>query len=201
MAWRDLLADALTALGEYDEAESVLKPLMELAQDRRHHSTLAAASRAYGNMLAARQAPEAAHQAFSAGLEHVAQVPHLFERARLRLDHGTFLRRTGRRAAALAELEEAHHLLTGLGAAPFLVRCERELAACGRPVAADGPLPGRLTPQELAVGRLAASGMTNRRIARELILSVKTVEYHLGNAYAKLGIGSRVGLAAALGPE
>ncbi len=77
-----------------------------------------------------------------------------------------------------------------------------ELAACGR-------APGRvalarhpvLTAQELTVTRLAVRGMTNRQIARELVLSVKTIEYHLGNAYAKLGINSRMELGHRLAPQ
>ncbi|MGW0199471.1 response regulator transcription factor, partial [Nonomuraea sp. NPDC003201] len=56
----------------------------------------------------------------------------------------------------------------------------------------------RLTPQEQAVARLVATGMTNRQVARELVLSVKTIEYHLGNAYAKLGVSSRVALTTKL---
>ncbi|GAA3153931.1 hypothetical protein GCM10020001_091930 [Nonomuraea salmonea] len=45
---------------------------------------------------------------------------------------------------------------------------------------------------------LVAGGLTNRQIARELLISVKTVEYHIGKIYTKLGIGSRVALTAAL---
>ncbi len=55
-----------------------------------------------------------------------------------------------------------------------------------------------LTPQEHAAARLAARGLTNRKIARELVLSVKTTEYHLGHAHAKLAVRSRAGLAAVL---
>ena len=58
-----------------------------------------------------------------------------------------------------------------------------------------------LTPQELTVGNLAAQGLSNRQIARELALSIKTIEYHLGHIYAKLGLTSRVGLVAALAPS
>ena len=53
-----------------------------------------------------------------------------------------------------------------------------------------------LTPQELAVARLVVSGMTNREIATELMISTKTVEYHLSNVYAKLGVRSRSELRA-----
>jgi DNA-binding CsgD family transcriptional regulator len=55
-----------------------------------------------------------------------------------------------------------------------------------------------LTPSELRVARLAAQGRSNREIADTLVISVRTVEMHLGRTYAKLGIGSRGGLGAAL---
>jgi DNA-binding NarL/FixJ family response regulator len=48
------------------------------------------------------------------------------------------------------------------------------------------------------VAQLAATGRTNQQIARELVLSVKTVEYHLGHVYAKLLVTSRVQLASSL---
>jgi DNA-binding NarL/FixJ family response regulator len=55
-----------------------------------------------------------------------------------------------------------------------------------------------LTSQELVVARLASAGRTNREIAGELVVSVKTVEYHLRNAFQKLGITRRRELAARL---
>jgi DNA-binding NarL/FixJ family response regulator len=55
----------------------------------------------------------------------------------------------------------------------------------------------RLTPQELSVANLAATGMSNREIAGELVISVKTVEFHLSNVFAKLGVTSRARLARA----
>jgi DNA-binding NarL/FixJ family response regulator len=65
-------------------------------------------------------------------------------------------------------------------------------------LAVNGPA---LTPQEAAVARLVASGLTNREVATELVLSVKTVEYHLGKVFAKLGLTSRSQLAARLARE
>jgi DNA-binding CsgD family transcriptional regulator len=56
-----------------------------------------------------------------------------------------------------------------------------------------------LTPQELRVARLAAAGRTNREIAVELYVTLKTVEGHLARAYAKLGIDGRRDLVRALG--
>jgi DNA-binding NarL/FixJ family response regulator len=55
-----------------------------------------------------------------------------------------------------------------------------------------------LTRQEQAVARLVADGHTNRETAAALVVSVKTIEYHLGNTYAKLGVTSRTQLALAL---
>ncbi|HEV2812119.1 MAG TPA: helix-turn-helix transcriptional regulator, partial [Solirubrobacteraceae bacterium] len=56
-----------------------------------------------------------------------------------------------------------------------------------------------LTPGELRVARMAAAGATNREIAETLFVTRKAVEWHLGNAYRKLGVSSRRELPEALG--
>ena len=196
--WRDLLADALVASGRPAEAEEVLTALEWRAVHRSRTSTLAAVCRIRGNLYAARREPKRARDAFAEALDRAARIDLPFERARIELDFGAVLRRTGRRAPALEHLRAARTGFAELDAVPFLQQCDRELAACG--AAPDGtPAPWarqRLTPQEHAVSQLAATGLTNRQIARELVLSDKTVEYHLSHAYAKLGIRSRVELAA-----
>ena len=77
-----------------------------------------------------------------------------------------------------------------------MIRCERELRAGG--VGARGGVRGdeTLTPGEEAVANLVAQGYSNRDVASELYLSVKTVQFHLTRVYAKLGIASRTELAA-----
>ncbi|MFD0416993.1 AAA family ATPase [Streptomyces sp. NPDC127108] len=210
--WQPLLGDALVQVGELAEAEAVLGPFEERARARGRHASLAAAARARGNLAAARRDPKRAQAAFARAQDHAAQVPAPFGRARVELDHGSFLRRIGRRSLAIAQLQAAYTTMTALGAAPYRALCLRELNACGRAVpdlpadgrerdAAADALDGTLTPQELAVARLAAQGLTNRQIATALALSVKTIEYHLGHTYAKLGITSRIGLVQRLGPQ
>ena len=190
--WHDLLVDALVAVGEHDQAAAVLGPFEARAATRGRHSALAAAARARANLEAARGNHARADQAFQTGLTHAAQVDLPFDRALLQLAYGGFLRRAGKRTLAAAQLHDARAALTRLDAQPDLERCERELAACGlRPRRRTEHDTARLTPQELAVARLAASGLSNRQAARELVISVKTVEYHLGNVYAKLQITSR----------
>ena len=89
-------------------------------------------------------------------------------------------------------LEAASETFTNLGAEPWVLRCATELAGSGlHPASRRGGDLAALTSQELVVARLAAAGRTNREIAGELVVSVKTVEYHLRNAFQKLGITRR----------
>ena len=85
-----------------------------------------------------------------------------------------------------------------LQAVPFLDRCGDELTACGLHPARRilGATP--LSPREQSVVRLVARGLTNRQIAAELVISVKTVEVHLGHIFAKLEVSTRTQLAAKL---
>lgn len=72
------------------------------------------------------------------------------------------------------------------------------LAAGARPRRKELKGAASLTPSERRIVELAAAGQTNREIAQALFVTAKTVETHLGHAYTKLGVGSRVELATAL---
>ena len=88
--------------------------------------------------------------------------------------------------AAELELEAARGVFERLGAAPDVARIDA-LRAVTR-----GDSHG-LTPRELEVLHLVAAGKTNKAIAAELVLSERTVDRHVSNIFAKLGVSSRAG--------
>ena len=110
------------------------------------------------------------------------------EEAQTRLDYGRFLRRDGQRRAALRELSAARWLFAGLGARPFTERCDAEL---GQEPAAERAARLPLTARQLAVARAVASGKSNREMARQLYISVKTVEFHVSQILVRLGVDGR----------
>jgi DNA-binding CsgD family transcriptional regulator len=127
--------------------------------------------------------------------------------ARLELAHsltelGAALRRAGRRAAAGEPLAEALELAVRCGARRLAARAREELRATGaRPRRVWRTGVEALTPSELRIVRLAAEGRTNREIAHELYVTLKTVEGHLSRAYAKLAIKGRAELPGVLEQE
>jgi DNA-binding CsgD family transcriptional regulator len=200
-SWADLLAEALAATGRIDEAAALLPPHEQRAEERGRPSAVARMARARGRVEAAAGRPERAEEAFARAVTAAVEAGYPFERARVELAAGSFLRRTGRRRRAVELLESAHHTFTALGARPWAQRCGTELAGSGLHPA-DRAIRDRavLTSQELVVARLAAAGRSNREIAAELVVSLKTVEYHLRNVFQKLGITRRRELAARLVP-
>ena len=122
-----------------------------------------------------------------------------FEHALVSLDDGRRLRVAGGREAAVAQLGRAHRLFSDLGADPYVRACAAELADLEVAASPDSPAGALgLSRAEMAVARLVATGLTNREVASQLYVSVKTVEYHLRNSYMKLDITSRRALTALL---
>jgi ATP/maltotriose-dependent transcriptional regulator MalT len=197
-AWQDLYAEGLVGLGRADEADAFLRPHEERAADRGRCSSIARLARARGRVEAARGRPDRAEAAFERAVDAARRVPLPFERAKVELAAGGFLRRAGQRRRAAELLTAALATFERLGAGPYVQRCRVELAGSGL---APAPRDGRgalLTSQELVVARLAAAGRTNREVAADLVVSVKTVEYHLRNAFQKLGISRRTQLGERL---
>jgi DNA-binding CsgD family transcriptional regulator len=115
-----------------------------------------------------------------------------FDFARVQLAHGERLRRTRATAESRKPLGAALVTFEHLGARPWVERAEKELRAAGWNRRSPGESKAHtLTPQELEIARLAASGLTNKQIAERLFLSHRTVGAHLYQIYPKLGITSR----------
>lgn len=137
---------------------------------------------AHGEPLAARD-----HYASDLLCPETQRTP--FGYAGLLLSLGHLERVLGNRREALNHLTKARQIFARLRAIPAEQQCLAELAACGQQPGVAFPL--RLTPREEDVASLAARGYTNKEIAAELYLTAKTVEYHLHNIFAKLGISNR----------
>lgn len=147
--------------------------------------------------LVAQDADQAAAH-FRAAIAHEVAAEAPFEVARSRLLLGERLLHGRARKDAREPLQRAHTTFALLGATPW---AERAAAGLGliraRPRIAGSSLPA-LTPQEQQVAEMAALGLTNKEIAAQLFLSVKTVEFHLHNTYAKVGVRSRTELSSKL---
>ena len=143
---------------------------------------------------------ERADALYRESISHLDRTSMRPDLARARLLYGEWLRRAGRRVAAREQLRAAHGLFAMMGMEAFAERARRELAATGEKVRKRGDDPPHvLTPQELHIARLAADGLTNPDIATELFISPRTVEWHLGKVFGKLGIASRRQLREAIG--
>lgn len=198
-SWPDLYAEALVAVGRAEEADVLLVPHEQRAAERGRQSSIARLARARGKVEAALGRPEQAEEAFTYALAAMEKVALPFDAARTQLAAGEFLRRSGRRRRAAELLHAAQRGFAELGAVPYAERCARELAASGlSPNPRRDRDDTRLTAQELVVARKAAEGLSNREVAADLVVSVKTVEYHLRNAFVKLGVTSRRQLAGRL---
>ena len=121
--------------------------------------------------------------------------------ARAHLQYGEWLRRERRRLDAREQLQTAYEMLTAMGVEAFAQRAERELLATGARARKRSPETREtLTAQEAQVARLARDGLSNLEIAARLIISPRTVEYHLHKVFTKLDISSRHQLGRVL-PE
>jgi len=194
--WRAMEADALIGLGRLDDAETALREFEAAIPEFGLASATLALARCQGNLAVASGNPIQADEAFARAHSIEVEVPMPFEHGLLALDDGRRLRAGNAQPAAVAQLEKAHHLFSDLGADPYVQACATELAALDVRAVPDSPATLGLSRAELAVARLVATGLTNKEVANDLYVSVKTVEYHLRNIYIKLGISSRRALAA-----
>jgi DNA-binding CsgD family transcriptional regulator/tetratricopeptide (TPR) repeat protein len=190
--WASDLIEAYVRAGRDEDARRVLATLSRQAELADTSAAAALVERCRGLLT-----EDGFDEHFALALEHDSRNTMLFERARTMLAWGMRLHRARRRADARERLRAATETFEELGATPWAELASAEFAAAGgrrRQSLADDALTG----QEERIARAAAGGATTREIAAELFLSPKTVEWHLGRVYRKLGVQSRAELGAAL---
>jgi len=135
---------------------------------------------------------EAADDLYREATQRLARTRVVIQLARAYLLHGEWLRRENRRQEARDALHQAYEIFGRTGALGFGGRARRELLATGETVrkrTVDTLVD--LTAQEAQVSDLAKEGLTNPEIAAQMFISPRTVEWHLGHVFGKLGITSR----------
>jgi DNA-binding CsgD family transcriptional regulator len=190
------LVEALVEAGDLDEAGAVADRLGLLAGEQDHPWGLAGARRSAALARLAEEYDErAAEELRLAGAAYGALgLP--YERARSLLALGRAQRRAKKWGAARDSLTRAAAAFDRLGSPGWADDARSELQRVGARRASPA---GELTPAERRVAELAAEGLANKEIAQALVVTVNTVEFHLRNVYAKLGVRSRAQLAPRLG--
>jgi DNA-binding CsgD family transcriptional regulator len=186
------MVEACLRLGREEDARRLTTAFHEAAAAKGQPWSLARALRCEGLIAT----PEQLAERFEAALVLHQQTPDVFELARTRLAYGERLRRQRNRVLAREQLRAAASIFSALDARPWLERALAELEATGETLRHGEPnTVEELTPQELQIAIMLASGRTTRETAAALFLSPKTIEYHLRHVYLKLGINSRDQLA------
>ncbi len=202
--WQPLHVEALIGTGQLAAAQHALARLIDLPGVAGRQPATVAWLEAW--LTAASHDDFRARARFEDATARPAgrdDVP--LHRARLEHEYGRYLISRRNRRAAIARLRLAYDLYLGLGARPYAERCAEDLVNCGAqtPIqAGDKPADEAvlaLSARERRIAYLAVRGLTNQQIASELFISAKTVEYHLGHVFAKLGISSRRQLPARMG--
>jgi DNA-binding NarL/FixJ family response regulator len=198
----ELLTRAELMLEHPDRAAEFAGRAAELAGRLGLRIPLAQALRAQALVSLERgEAAEAAAQAL-ASVRAAEEPGAVVEAGRSRILAGRALAAAGERDQAVVELQLAHEQLSAWGALRYCDEAARELRKLGRVVrrasrdgAGDSPLAG-LTRRELEVIEFVAAGKTNREIASDLFLSVRTVDRHVSRIFEKLDVNSRAAAAS-----
>jgi DNA-binding CsgD family transcriptional regulator len=182
--------EIMLAVSDAQSARSACARLEEIGERWKGAMVAAMVAHARGAVDLAEGDAQAALVALRYAGQAWRELEAPYEAARARVLVALACAEVGDDDTASLELEAAREVFARLGAAPDLARVD---SLTGRAVSRA---PHGLTPRELQVLRLVAAGETNKAIAAELVLSQRTVDRHVSNIFAKLGVSSRAAATA-----
>ncbi|HET6174797.1 MAG TPA: AAA family ATPase [Gaiellales bacterium] len=191
LAWA---SGVFAALGQEEDLNRAVRALTAIAAENGNHEALAMLARALGALAQAEGDAESAVGHFQRALELHREIELPHDRAELLVSAACAASDAGLEEQAREWLSDARLQARRLGARPLQATAERQLAELGGADASPGAAAG-LTPRQLQVIRRVAEGRTNREIATELYLSVRTVDMHVRHSLIALGCRSRMDAA------
>jgi DNA-binding CsgD family transcriptional regulator len=184
--------------GKEDDLRRTVGALAAIAKGNGNREALAMLARGLGELARAEGDPAAAVEHFRHAIELHREIELPHDRAELLVSAAAAARAAGRHELAREWLTEARAQARRLGARPLLAAAESALTALKAGAVDNAGLSG-LTPRQLQVLRRVADGCTNREIATELYLSVRTVDMHVRHSLIALGCRSRIDAARRAG--
>ena len=195
IVWRPIGASSALAVGDVGRARALLDDEIEIATRTTALGRHGRALRILARVVDPNERLEVLREAVAV----LSASERRLERARALLALGVERHRLGDVPGARATLADAREHAEACGAAPVANRALTELHATGaRPRRTATSGVDSLTGAERRIVDLAAAGHTNGEIGAALEIAPRTVEWHLGRAFTKLGIRSRRDLAAVL---
>ena len=196
LPFRPDLVEALTRVGRVADAAVCAERIEELAAGCAAPTAQLFAGRARLLVLVAEGRYPDAVELGQALVDESRRLELPIDQARILLTLGTALRRAGRRRDAAAVLADGRGLAAAMGLVPLVELIDAEAARLG-----GRRDPYELTSTEARIAALVALGRSNKDVARELFVSLRTVESNLTRIYRKLGVRSRAELAAGYRPS
>jgi ATP/maltotriose-dependent transcriptional regulator MalT len=201
-SWRatyfELLTRCCLELGQVDDARAAAQKVREQAEEQGLQLSGLMADRAGAAVALADGRPEDATALALSAVARSEEIGARVHAATSRALAGRALSAAGRSDEAIAQLVRAADAFDELGASRYRDQVEAQLRGLGKTIRRrtrrgrnDGSGMELLTGRELEVAELLCDHLTNREIAGELFLSLKTIEAHMRSIFQKLGVSSR----------
>jgi DNA-binding CsgD family transcriptional regulator len=187
-------AETLIGAGELAQAEGVIGRLRVHGEKLGRPWQLAIADRCHALLCASTGDADGAIAAAQSALSRHEQLAIPFEAGRAYLVAGGIHRRVKHKRQAADQLNQAVSIFEKLDAPLWSARARAELSRVGLRAGSKSAL----TQTERQIAALVAQGLSNREVAGQLFLSLRTVESNLSRIYRKLGVRSRTEMARAM---